>query len=201
MVHLALHAGLRRGELLTLIWEDIDLNAGTAVIRRSLQPASDNGLVLFATKTKASERSIALPAACVQALHAHWACQQAEQEAAGLRWHPRGYIFMAPSTVLPVEPSTLNRRFATLLHQAGLRRIRFHDLRHTTATLLLDQGVELVVIKEFLGHAHIGVTATVYAHVRLRLHRDAIDLLGNALRGSATLPDGDEPPTCAAPVR
>jgi integrase len=86
-----------------------------------------------------------------------------------------------------------------------LRHIRFHDLRHSTATLLLEQGVELVVIKELLGHAHIGVTATVYAHVRLRLQRQAIDLLSHAL-GNFSAPaseteDGDDPPLCAAPVR
>ncbi|MFD8319618.1 tyrosine-type recombinase/integrase [Kitasatospora purpeofusca] len=198
VVHLALHTGLRRGELLGLTLEDIDLNAGTAVIRRSLQRTSDNGLVLFPTKTKASERRIALPATCIQDLHAHRIRQQAEHEAAGLRWNPRGYIFTAPNSALPVEPSTLNRRFATLLHQAGLRRIRFHDLRHTTATLLLDQSVELVVIKELLGHAHIGVTATVYTHVRLRIQRNAIDLLGKALRNPESEPadrsDGDDPP-------
>jgi Phage integrase family len=82
---------------------------------------------------------------------------------------------------------------------------RTHDLRHSTATLLLEQGVELVVIKELLGHAHIGVTATVYAHVRLRLQRDAIDLLGHALRNPSETTsqpdDGDDPPPCAAPVR
>ncbi|QMU73674.1 tyrosine-type recombinase/integrase [Streptacidiphilus sp. P02-A3a] len=104
-----------------------------------------------------------------------------------------------------MEGATLTRHFNTLLHRATLRRIRFHDLRHSAATLLLEQGVELVVIKELLGHAHIGVTATVYAHVRLRLQRDAIDLLSNALRNPAqpaTRPDdGDEPPLCAAPVR
>ncbi len=72
-------------------------------------------------------------------------------------------------------------RVQTLLRKVGLRRIRFHDLRHSTATLLLEQGVELVVIKELLGHAHIGVTATFYAHVRLRLQRDAIDTLDRAL--------------------
>ncbi|MBC3842136.1 tyrosine-type recombinase/integrase [Streptacidiphilus sp. 4-A2] len=104
-----------------------------------------------------------------------------------------------------MEGATLNRHFNALLRRAALRRIRFHDLRHSAATLLLEQGVELVVIKELLGHAHIGVTATVYAHVRLRLQRDAIDLLGNALRNpaqTATRPDnGDEPPLCATPVR
>ncbi|WP_412101904.1 tyrosine-type recombinase/integrase [Kitasatospora purpeofusca] len=124
VVHLAVHTGLRRGELLGLTWEDIDLNAGPAVNRRSLERISDNGLVLFPTKTKASERRIALPAACVQNLRGHRTRQQAEHEDAGLRRNPRGYVFTAPSTALPVEPDTLNRRFATLLHQAGLRRIR-----------------------------------------------------------------------------
>ncbi|MFI9364687.1 tyrosine-type recombinase/integrase, partial [Kitasatospora sp. NPDC053057] len=91
------------------------------------------------------------------------------------------------------------------LHSNHSASRRTHDLRHSTATLLLEQGVELVVIKELLGHAHIGVTATVYAHVRLRLQRDAIDLLGRTLgkpSGAATDPDdSDEPPLCAAPVR
>lgn len=96
----------------------------------------------------------------------------------------------------PIEGATLTRHFNALLRRAALRRIRFHDLRHSAATLL-EQGVELVVIKELLGHAHIGVTATVYT--------PTIDLLGNALRNPAqpiTRPDdSDEPPLRAEPVR
>ncbi len=88
----------------------------------------------------------------------------------------------------------MTRRFGCFLGSAGLRRIHFHDLRHSTATLLLEQGVDLVAIKELLGHAHIGVTAGVYAHVRLRLQRDAIDTLGSA-------DDGPEDPPAAAVVR
>ncbi|MBN6054628.1 tyrosine-type recombinase/integrase, partial [Nonomuraea sp. RK-328] len=98
----------------------------------------------------------------------------------------------------PIEGTTLTRHFTTLLRRARLRRIRFHDLRHSTAPLLLEQGVEIVVIKELLGHAHIGVTATVYAHVGLRLQRDAIALLGHSLHSPAEAvnrPDeGDESP-------
>jgi integrase len=91
------------------------------------------------------------------------------------------------------------------LRGARLRRIRFHDLGRSTATLLLEQGVELVVIKELLGHAHISVTATVDAHVRLRLQHDAIDLLGRALRNSAEitgkLDEGEDPPLVGSSVR
>ena len=115
----------------------------------------------------------------------------------------RGGVFTTP-TGRPLDPANLTRCFRSFLSRAGIRRIRFHDLRHSAATLLLEQGVELV-IKELLGHAHIGVTAGVYAHVRLRLQRDAIDALGTAL-GSPTITettngDGDEPPPCAALVR
>ncbi|SCG00176.1 Phage integrase family protein [Streptomyces sp. MnatMP-M17] len=156
------------------------------------------------TKTRASERRIALPARCLQSLKLHHEQQQYEREAAGTRWQDKGHVFTTPQG-RPIDPTNLARSFTTLLRKAGLRRIRFHDLRHSTATLLLEQGVELVVIKELLGHTHIGVTATVYAHVRLRLQRDAIDLLGRALQRSdetTSQPyDRDEPPLRAAPIR
>ncbi|WP_411292764.1 tyrosine-type recombinase/integrase [Streptomyces sp. SDr-06] len=104
-----------------------------------------------------------------------------------------------------MEPATLTRHFNANLRRAHLRQIRFHDLRHSTATNLLEQGVELVVIEELPGHAHIGVTATVYAHFRLRLQRDAIDTLSTVLDGptgaKADGLDGDALPAHAALVR
>lgn len=180
LFELALHTGLRKGELLGLRWEDLDLDAGTAAIRRTLQRTSTGGLTTLPTKTCASERRIALPTRCLHSLKLHHEQQKREREAAGAMWQRDEPVF---TTVQgrPIDPTNLTRTFNALLHKASLRRIRFHDLRHSTATLLLEQGVELVVIKELLGHAHIGVTATVYAHVRLRLQRDAIDLLGRAL--------------------
>jgi integrase len=194
----------RKGELLGLRWEDLDLDGGTASIRRTLQRTRSSGLTGLPTKTISSERRIALPASCVTSLRAHRERQAGERDQAGAEWLGSGYVFTRTDGH-PIEPATLSRHFNALLRDAHLRPIRFHDLRHSTATLLLEQGVELVVIKELLGHAHIGVTATVYAHVRLRLQRQAIDLLGHALgnldQPSSEPDDGDGPPVCAAPVR
>jgi integrase len=204
LFELALRTGLRKGELLGLRWEDLDLDGGTASIRRTLQRTRSSGLTGLPTKTISSERRIALPASSITSLHAHRQRQAQETEQAGTDWQDTGYVFTRPDGH-PIEPATLTRHFNALLRDARLRPIRFHDLRHSTATLLLEQGVELVVIKELLGHAHIGVTATVYAHVRLRLQRQAINLLGHTLGDLAETTtetdDGSDPPACAVPVR
>ncbi|MFF4121033.1 tyrosine-type recombinase/integrase [Streptomyces sp. NPDC001714] len=203
LFELALRTGLRKGELLGLRWEDLDLDGCTATIRRTLQRTRTGGLTTLPTKTISSERRIALPVSCVTSLRSHREHQAREKEKAGADWQGSGHVFTRPDGHL-IEPATLTRHFNALLRDARLRPIRFHDLRHSTATLLLEQGVELVVIKELLGHAHIGVTATVYAHVRLRLQRQAIDLLGHALGNLAETTaggrEGDDPSACAAPV-
>ncbi|GGW42892.1 integrase [Streptomyces albaduncus] len=194
LYELALRAGLRKGELLGLHWEDLDLRTGTASVQRSLQRTRTGGLTHLPTKTRASERRIALPTECVRSLKEHKERQAKEREAAGSAWQDSGLVFTTPAC-RPLDPANLTRRFRSFLNRAGLRRIRFHDLRHSTATLLLEQGVDLVVIRELLGHAHIGVTAGVYAHVRLRLQRQAIATLGDAL--DATDDDPGDPATTA----
>lgn len=204
LFELALRTRPRKSELLGLRWEDLDLDGGTASIRRTLQRTNSRGLTTLPTKTISSERRIALPASRVTSLRTHRARQAKEKEQARPNWQASGHVFTRPGGH-PIAPATLTRHFHALLREACLRPVRFHDLRHSTAPLLLEQGLELVVIKELLGHAHIGVTATVYAHVRLRLQRQAIDLLGHAL-GTLDQPspkpaDGDEPPLRAAPVR
>ncbi|MFK0028408.1 site-specific integrase [Streptomyces xinghaiensis] len=194
LYELALRTRLRKGELLGLRWDDLDLNTGTAAIRRSLQRTRTGGLTVLHTKTRASERPILLPTECVNSPKTHRERQEEARRAAKAGWSDTGLVFTT-LTGGPLEPATLTRSFSRLLNGAGLRHIRFHDLRHSTATLLLEQGIDLVVIKELLGHAHIGVTAGVYAHVRLRIQRQAIDALGNALGQGDGAPD--DPPTAA----
>ncbi len=171
--------------------------------RRTLQRTAAGRLTTLPTKTRASERR-ALPTRCVQSLKLHHERQKSERETAGTTWQHDGHVFTTAQG-RPIDPTNLTRTFTTLLCKAGLRRIRFHDLRHSTATLLLEQGIDLVVIKELLGHAHIGVTVTVYACVRLRLQRDAIDPLSTALGSPKTAETsrsgGDGPPPCTALVR
>jgi integrase len=180
LFELALRTGLRKGELLGLHWADLDLDDGTLAVRRTLQRLTGQGLTPLPVKTRASERRIALPTPCIASLKLHRDQQDAERAEADGTWPENDYVFTT-TTGQAIEQTNLTRTFQALLRRAGLRRIRFHDLRHSTATLLLEEGVELVVIKELLGHAHIGVTATVYAHVRLRLQRQALDTLGTAL--------------------
>jgi integrase len=143
----ALRTGLRKGELLGLRWENTDLNSGTATIRHSLQRTRTGGLTQLPTKTRASERRIALPTECIHSLKEHNKRQEKERQEAGASWTDTGLVFTT-LTGRPLDASHLSRSFRRFLDHAGLRHIRFHDLRHTTATLLLEQGVDLAIIKE-----------------------------------------------------
>jgi integrase len=200
LFELALRTGLRKGELLGPRWECLDLTGATAGIHRTLQRTNSAGLTALPTKAQSSERRIALPAECLLSLRDHRDRHAWEREAAGAGWKGSGYVFTQPDGS-PIEGTTLTRHFNTLLRRATLRRISGSTTSGTRH--LLEQGVELVVIKELLGHAHIGVTATVYAHVRLHLQRDtssaATSCSPHEIVGK---PDnGDEPPLVAAAVR
>ncbi len=174
----AMALGLRRGEALALQWEDVDLPAGTLTVRATLQRLGGE-LVRSDTKTAGSRRKLMLPDVCITALRAHKLRQKEDALLAGPRWQgPRlhgrevGYVFT--STVgTPLEPRNLNRHFSQVLKKEGLPPIRFHDLRHTAATLLLIQGVSPRLIMDLLGHSKIAVTMDVYAHVLPSLQREA----------------------------
>ena len=164
---LALTTGMREGELLALSWSDVDFERGIVQVTHSLQD-SDGPVrrILDDPKTAHSRRRIALSAAAVHALRLHRERQQEERNRSGELWD-MSYDLVFPNTRgRPIDPAHLRtRQFYPLVRSAGLPFIRFHDLRHTAATLLLRRGVNPKVVSEMLGHANISLTLDVYSHV------------------------------------
>ena len=161
---LALTSGMRLGELLGVRWRDIDLDAGSLQVRHTMLRTAA-GLHLTEPKTARSRRRIALAPNAREALRAHRGRQAAERLQLGRAWEDQDLVF-ANAIGKPVEAGNLLRRsFLPLLTKAALPRIRFHDLRHTAATLLRSQGVHPKVVSELLGHSSIGLTLDTYSHV------------------------------------
>ncbi|WP_046469412.1 tyrosine-type recombinase/integrase [Allosalinactinospora lopnorensis] len=176
---LALCLGLRRGELLGLRWADIDLEAGRLEVVQTLQRVGGR-LQLVPPKTDDSSRTVPLPDLCVEALREHRNRQFAERSDAWPDWEEHGLVF--PSKVgTPLEPDNLRRSWGPLRERAGLGGVRFHDLRHTCVTLLLNLDVPPQVVREIVGHSDIGVTMSIYAHASLDDKRRALGRLGDAL--------------------
>jgi integrase len=161
---LAIHTGMRQGELLALSWQDVDLENAVASVRRTL--TRSGGKVVFGKpKTKKSRRSIRLTPQAVEALRVHLKRQLQDIEILGDRYQDQGLVFTT-NTGAPINPSNLGQRsFASLLKRAGLPHMRFHDLRHTCATLLLSRGVHPKLVQELLDHATIAITLDTYSHV------------------------------------
>jgi integrase len=181
---LLVSTGLRRGEVLALTWDDIDLDRGQLRVRRNLQRIKKE-LVFGTPKTARSQRTVSLPRRCAAALREHQAVQRTERAAAGLKWdplphQPSGLIFTTP-TGRPTDPRSLNRMLTVLCRNANVRRVRVHDLRHTCASLLLAQGVDARTIMETLGHSTITMTLDTYAHVMDTTLRAAAERMEDVL--------------------
>ena len=160
---LAIHTGMREGELLGLKWEDVDLEKRVLRLRRAL--IREGGKVTLGDlKTPKSRRSVRLTCAAVDALRSHLERQLEEIERMGSLYQPGGLVFATESGSL-INPSNLrNRSFKPLLKRTQLPDICFHDLRHTCATLLLSQGTHPKLVQELLGHATIAMTLDTYSH-------------------------------------
>ena len=178
---LALSTGLRRGELLGLSWGDIDLERRQLRVTKALQRVTGKGLVLVETKTRRGRRSIILPIGTVEALRRHRAHQAEERLIAGAGWKQSDFVFTSARGTPLDGDNMISRPFARLLERCGLPAMRFHDLRHSCASLLLAQGVAPRVVMETLGHSRIAVTLDTYTHVLPALQREAADAMDRAL--------------------
>jgi integrase len=175
---LALLLGLRRGELLGLRWSDVDLEAETLTVRQNLVRAAGE-LRIQAPKTRRSRRTLPLPPQVVAALKSRRATQAAERLAAGTSWADNGLIFTT-SLGTPLEPRNVTRHFYSVRDRAGLPEVRFHDLRHTCLTLLLNLGTSPHIAQAIAGHSHVDVTMMIYAHSAMTEQTEALGRLGDA---------------------
>jgi integrase len=178
---LALNTGLRQGELLALKWEDVGLEDSVLRVRRTLTRAGGR-VALGSPKTSKSRRSVRLTSGAVEALRAHLSRQLEEMERMGSLYQPGGLVF-ANETGGIINPSNLrNRSFSRLLKRTGLPEIRFHDLRHTCATLLLSRNINPKIVSEMLGHSSVSITLDIYSHVLPNMQESAVRALEDALK-------------------
>jgi integrase len=189
LYRVALAVGLRRGEALGLRWEDVDLEGRRLRVVYALQRV-DGRLVLVPPKTKRSRREVSLPEAVVEALRSHRTRQLEERLLAGARWRDEVPVYGGGSKTglvftttigTPLDGTMVTEAFQAALRRAGLRKIRFHDLRHSCASLLLAQGVPARVVMEVLGHSTITLTMNTYSHVMPSLLDDAAAAMDRAL--------------------
>lgn len=187
LITLGLATGMRKGEMLALRWEDINLDAGLLQVKKTVTYIRREGVYQFIEtepKTKAARRSITLPRFAIEALRSHRARQLEQRLKAGEAWKNKSLVF--PNKLGGyMHIRTLGIDFHEIIEAAGLPDMRFHDLRHTCATILLLRGVHVKVVQELLGHSSIVITLSIYAHVLPSMQRAAMDELDGLFREGA----------------
>jgi integrase len=176
LFHLAITSGMRLRELVALKWEDLDWIQQSLLIKRQLSKVPNSGDMFQPLKTNSSRRTITLGDETIQILRNHHDRQWSQRLRAGDRWVDNGLIF-SNSKGRPICVSYLTERFKKLLDAAGIPRIRFHDIRHTNASLLISHGVPPTIVARRLGHSKISTTLDIYSHVSEGQQRDAARLL------------------------
>jgi integrase len=168
---LALTTGMRIGELIGLRWVDVDLTRGIVVVRQTISRGEQGQYIAGAPKTARGRRSIAIGPADVEALKHHRTAQVA-QRLQSEKWESNDFVFCNGHGAI-LRSTPIDRAFARLVRDAGLPTIRIHDLRHTAATLMLENGIHPKIVSERLGHSGIQITLDRYSHVSDNMQRDA----------------------------
>ena len=176
---LAVATGMRRGELLALRWQDVDLETGMVTVSRSVQQTRGRVLAIKGTKT-GKTRLLPISTRTVQELIRHRGIQAQHRLWIGETWEDNDLVVARPNGAI-VVPDVLSNRFHEIANKAGLLPIRLHDLRHTHVAILISQGEHAKVISERLGHSSIAITMDRYGHLFPALSRSAADRFDEAL--------------------
>ncbi len=179
---IAVSVGLRRGEALGLKWSDVSFVKNTLTVARSLQP----DLTFVAPKTAAGHRTVHMPADLAEALRHHKVEQNERRLAAGEGYKDQGLIF-SDIAGGPWKPASIATLFRTIAKRAALGHLRFHDLRHTCASLLIDAGFPITTVAQIMGHASAAVTASIYAHAIPKTSEDAAVAMDGILKGAVSM--------------
>ncbi|MBC3763737.1 tyrosine-type recombinase/integrase [Quadrisphaera oryzae] len=179
LYRLYLFTGLRRGEGLGLRWEDVDLDEKALWVSEQITEVSGKATV-GSPKTRRSVRRVALDETTVQMLREHHEAQLAEREAWRLPAAPHGRVFTREDGT-SYRPEYVTKHFGALIRSTGMRQVRLHDLRHTSASLALKAGVPMKVVSDRLGHSTIAVTANLYTHVYDDVAHDGADRIAALL--------------------
>ena len=170
----ALTTAMRRGELLALRWSDIDFEKGIVHVRRTMNHVKGLGYHEGEPKTRTGRRNIMLPEVAIEALKGHHVYQEQARIKAGEKWQDRGIVFCNIYGGF-FNPARVGDLFQGLLKKAGLPHMRFHDLRHSAATILLQARVQLKTVQELLGHSTIATTADIYSHVSSEMREEVVN--------------------------
>ena len=171
MFYLELVSGLRKGELVALRWDDLDIQSNTISVSKQYVRNPDGSLELTRPKTENSVRLVSIPQAPVDLL-----IQEHEK-------HPHSpYLFPSPITGDMYHPDSVVNLHKKILKDAGLPHIRFHDLRHTFATTALQNGVDVKTVSSMLGHYDAGFTLRTYTHATRQMQQQAAEKMGNFMK-------------------
>ena len=180
LYHLAISTGLRQAEIIGLKWSDMDWDKKTLQVQRQLTRKKGGSFEFTTPKTKAGKRTIILGPNTCDVLKVHRQNQFQLMLAAGKKWQDHDLIFTT-SIGTPIDKYNLLKSFKQLLRDAGLPEIRFHDLRHTAASLMLNSDIPVIVVSRRLGHSRPSITLDIYGHLIPGRQEEVAELMDELL--------------------
>lgn len=185
LYYLAIYTGMRRGEILALKWKDIDFERKRLLVEHSLYYIPSEGLVLQTPKTSSGKRNISIDDDVIEEIKNYKIKKQEQLLKVGMKLFDDHFVISSFGGE-PINPNTIHKQFLYDIKLTGVKRIRFHYLRHTHATIMLQIGESAKVVSERLGHANVSITLDKYSHVTPNLQMESAKNFSDALKKTST---------------